>query len=124
MPRTRSTVVVASPAAAAETAVCTISQLVLPSNDPVDLEGMVDLTIGTAGVSVTLKIERGAAAGGTVVATGGPYTAVAGNRMNLSINGSDLQVPEISGIGYVLTVTVGSASAVSTVNNTWLGALY
>lgn len=124
MPRTRSSTVVASPAAAAETAICTIGNMAIPASNVVDLEGSVDITIGTAGTSVTLKLERGSVAGGTVVATFGPFTVTAGNRYNFSINTSDSQANELAGAAYVLTATVANATAASTVNAVNVNAIW
>ena len=124
MPRGRSAVIVASPAAAAETAICTVGALTLGVQDVVDIEGSVDITIGASGTAVTLKVERGAVAGGAIVATFGPFTVVAGNRYNLGINCFDVQQTEQQGQAYVLTATVTAGAAQSTVNAVWLGVLY
>lgn len=124
MPRSRSNAVAGSPAAAAETVIATLAGLVLPSNDPVDIEGSCDVTVGTTGNAATLRIRRGADTTGTVLATYGPFTVVAANRVNLTINAVDTQVPELSGQGYVLTLQITAATAISTVNAAYLGALY
>lgn len=124
MPRSRSTTVTASPAAAAETAITTILGLTLPPGDVVDFDFTVDLTIGTAGVSVVLKLRRGTDATGTTVFTSSALTAVAGNHLALSLNTVDVQAAEQQNQAYTLTATVASASAPSTVNNVYLGAVY
>jgi hypothetical protein len=121
MPRTRTTAVTGSPAAAAETTIATIAAAAVPagqSGDPVDLIGEVDITIGTNGTTVTLKIERGDA---TVLATVGPITtAGAATRFNAAIMATDRE----AGLGYLLTATVANGSAVSTVNQVNLLALW
>lgn len=124
MARTRSTTVVASPATNTETAICTIGGMAVTPSDVVDIEGSVDITIGTSGTAVTLKIERGSAAAGTVVTTYGPFTVTAGNRYNFSVNGSDSQSNELANASYVLTATVTGGAATSTVNAVNLNALW
>lgn len=124
MPRSRNTTVAASPGGAAETVIATLSNIVLPIGDTVDLEGSCDVTIGTSGVTATLKLERGSVAGGTIVATYGPFTVVAANRYNFTINGQDTQAGEYYNMAYCLTLTIGSGAATSTVNAVYIGALY
>lgn len=124
MPRSRTTTVTGSPAGASETVIATLSGLVLPYGDIIDIEATCDVTIGTSGVSATLKLERGSAAGGTIIATIGPCTVVAANRYNFAIQGTDSQSAEFSGGTYVLTLTVGSGAATSTVNNVNMTAIY
>lgn len=91
----------------------------------VNLEANLDITIGTGGVTLTVKFERGTAAGGTTVskgATWGPFTVVAANRVN--INAAAVDTPgNVAGQSYVVTVTVGSASGNSTVNTATLTAI-
>lgn len=124
MPRQRSTGIVGSPAAAAETVVAAIAPGAIPAGqqgDPVDLEVTLDLTIGTSGTAVTVKIETGTVAGGTILATHGPFTAVAANRMNFAMQATN---PAENYTGYVVTVTVTAGAAVSTVNNVNLSAVW
>lgn len=124
MPRNRSNTVQGSPAGAAETAIAILAGLDIGLGNPVDLEGTVDVTIGANGTAVTLKLERGSAAGGVIVATYGPFTAVAANRYNFTINGVDTQAAELQNQSYTMTITVTAATAQSTVNAVYLGALY
>ena len=115
MPRTRTTNVAASPAAAAETVVAAIAPGAIPAGevaDAVDLEATLDLTVGTAGTAVTVRIRRGVDTTGAVLATFGPFTAVAGNRMNLTAAAPDNEVNQ----GYVVTVQVTAATAASAIN--------
>jgi hypothetical protein len=116
--------VAASPAGSAETVIAAISGMQITPGDAVDLAGNVSITIGTSGVSVVLKVERGAVAGGTLVAATPAITVVAANVYNLDINCTDIQVPEVYNQGYVFTVTVASAAATSTVGSVWLGAVW
>lgn len=124
MPRARSTTVTGSPALAAETVICTLPGQAITLGAIVDLFAAVDITIGTSGVTATFKIERGAAAGGTVVSTMGPFTVVAANRYNFAVIGTDTQAGEEQGQQYVLTATIGSGAATSTVNNVCLTATW
>ena len=106
----------------AETVAVTAGNIIAPNQTPrVYLNGTLDITIGTGGVTLTVKLERGTVAGGTVVATWGPATVVAGNRYVIDVNAVDLP-GEIHGASYVMTVTVGSASGNSTVNTAILQA--
>jgi hypothetical protein len=79
------------------------------------IEATIDLTIGTGGTTVTLKIERGTAAAGTNVQTIGPLTAVAANRVQYTIIALDTPGQVVSQ-QYVCTVTVGAATGNSTCN--------
>lgn len=124
MQRARSTTVVASPAAAAETAVCTVGPLSLETGDPVDIIGLLDITIGTSGTSVTARLRRGSDTSGTAIATLGPANTTAASRYLLPIAYSDTQPDEYYGLQYTLTVTVAAATAQSTVNSVYLVALY
>lgn len=81
----------------------------------VAIDAVVDLTVGTGGATVTLKIERGTVAGGTLVQAVGPLTVTAGNRVQQSIMAVD-RPGVVTGQQYALTVTVASASGNSTCN--------
>lgn len=124
MPRSRSTTVVASPATNAETVIAQLPTVSLPYGAPIDIEATVDMTIGTSGTAVTLKLERGTVAGGTIIATIGPVTVVAANRYNFAIQGTDSQSAELYGSVYVLTATVTGGAATSTVNNVNITAIW
>jgi hypothetical protein len=122
--RSRSSTILGSPATSAETAICTVGALSLTAGDVVDLDCSIDITIGTSGVTLTLKLERGAVAGGTIIATWGPATVVATSRYVLGVNASDVQAAELYGQAYVLTATVGSGAATSTVNAVYMLVMY
>jgi hypothetical protein len=81
----------------------------------VAIEGVIDLTVGTGGLTATLNIRRGTTAGGTLVQSIGPLTVVAANRYQASIVAVD-RPGIVTGLQYCLTVTVGSASGNSTAN--------
>lgn len=74
-----------------------------------------DCTIGTAGVSVLLKLRRGATAAGTTIYTGLALTAVAADLRQFFAMMVDTP-GIIAGQQWTLTGTVASASAVSTIN--------
>lgn len=113
--------VVASPAAAAETIVASLTladfgNLTVTSG--IRLHGFAAFTVGTNGVSANLRIRETDAAGSVVAATGG-VIAVATNLLAMNALGFDA-APGVS--KYVLTLTVGSGSAPSTVSAVHLSA--
>lgn len=122
MPRARTTGITASPAGAAETVIATLAGQSIPWNAPVDFVASVDLSAGTGVTGVTLKLERGTLAGGTVVATSGPAVVAASTRVTLTMAGTDTQASEEAGQQYVLTATCVGASGASTVNAVYLRA--
>jgi len=107
--------VAGSPAAATETIICTLTL----ANDlavikGVLLEGWFSFTVGTSGVTATTKL-RQTNTSGTTVATSGAATVAATNVVSLGIQGVD--TAPLSGTQvYVLTLTVGSGAATSTVS--------
>src|SRR5881396_1899200 len=118
----RSTTVVASPAAAAETIICTVTAPAdLRADAVVLLFGWAAYTVGTNGVSVNLKLRQTDASGTTKAATGA-VTAVAANLGSMSVLGVDA-APGVTGQVYVLTMTVASGSAASTVSGVELLAI-
>lgn len=113
----------ASPATAAETIIAT---LVIPSNlqltSGVMLWGWAAFTVGTGGTAANLKIKQTNASGSTLAATGattGGVTAASLNDMNLQC----IDTAPATGGQYVLTLTVGGASATSVVSGCSLMAL-
>lgn len=117
--------VAGSPAAAAETIVATLT----PTGDiavtkGVFLFGALAFTVGTAGVSARYRIRQTNAAG-TVVFDSGATTAgiAAANVVAADVQGVDT-APTMPGQVYVLTLTVGSASAASTVSAASLIGIY
>ncbi len=114
-----------SPAAAAETVVCTSAKLLVDVPQYVVLlTGLIDLTIGTSGVSVTLKLKRGTTTSGTAVTSGatwGPYAVTATDEYQFTVMGYDIPGASAN-LQYVLTATIGSGAATSTVNVVCLSA--
>lgn len=114
--------VAASPSAATETTIATLtigSQLAVVSG--IVLFGYAAYTVGTSGVSVNLKIRQTNTSGATIKATGAT-TAVAANLGSMDLQGFDTS-PTLPGQVYVLTMTVGSGAATSTVSAAALYAL-
>lgn len=118
------TTVSASPAAAAETVVATLNlagfgDLSLATG--VILNGWMAYTLGTAAASAQLRIRR-TNVSGTVVADTGAMTGghnTAGQLVADDVNGVDA-APSVA--TYVLTLTVASATAASTVSGCYLVA--
>lgn len=110
-----STAIVASPALAAETIVCSLT---LPQNvvlsSGIQIFGWAALTIGTSGVSCNLRIRQTNVTGAVVVASGA-QTATAANLIEINAQGFDAS-PTLPGQIYVLTATIASGAAASTVS--------
>ena len=119
-----STTVVASPAAAAETI---IGSLTLGANLStklgVLLTGWAAYTVGTSGSAVTLKVRQTSVSGTTIVSSG----ALTGSQHGAGIlSADDVQgldtAPVFPGQVYVLTMQVTAGSAASTVSAVFLAA--
>jgi hypothetical protein len=117
--------VVASPADATETI---IASLTIPNFGDLSvvsgirLQGFAAFTIGTNGVSGNLKIRQTNASGSTVAATGALTAGIwaATQLAELVVLGFDA-TPGVA--TYVLTLTVASGSAASTVSAAHLSAV-
>lgn len=113
--------VVASPSAASETI---IAQITLPANvqvfQSVELVGWAAYTLGTNGVSAQFKI-RQTNVSGTTIADTGATTGSAASLYEHQVFGSDASSGNAQ--VYVLTMTVASGSATSTVSAVYLRAL-
>lgn len=117
-----SAAVVASPAAAAETIICSLTLSGdLAIVEGVYLWGWAAFTMGTNGVSANLKIRRTDTSGQTVAASGA-VTGAAAALYAPAIVGLDAQVT-LNAQVYVLTLTCASASAASTVSACQLTAV-
>lgn len=108
-----SSTVAASPAAASETVVCTVTVPAFVSvNYGVILLGNGSFTVGASGTGVTLKLRQTGTSGTTLMSTGIlPYTAA--DLGQLAIVGFDGS-PVLPGQVYVLTATVANGAAAST----------
>lgn len=119
--------VVASPATAAETVVCSITaiQSAVVQGAGVLVLAQIAFTVGTSGVSARYRLRQGTTAGsGTVVFDSGVCTAAtsAANLVIENMIGFDTAAV-LPGQAYCLTLTVGSASATSTVSAASIAAL-
>jgi hypothetical protein len=111
----RTATVAASPAAAAETTIATLNI----AQDLAIMEGVLLVahfawTVGTAGVSGAVRIRRDSITG-TVVKASGAKTRTAAQLVDDAIVGFDTGASLPNEV-YVLTLTVASASAESTVS--------
>ena len=115
-----STAVVTSPALAAETIIASVT---IPNNiqvaSGVRLYGWAAFTVGTGGVSATLKLRQTSTSGATVVSSGA-LTVVATDLYAIPIMGFDTAPAQ--GQVYKLTLTIGSGAAASTVSAVLLDA--
>lgn len=118
------TTVGASPAAASETIIGTLT---IPTFGAativqgVQLSGWAAFTVGTSGASVRLRIRQTNVAGSVVADTG----VLTGGVAAAALLAQDVEgVDAAPGVGvYVLTLTVGSAAATSTVSALMLRAI-
>lgn len=113
--------VVASPTDSTETIIASLTIADLGNLEVISgvrLHGFGAFTVGTNGVTANLRIRQTNASGTIVKATGG-VIAVATNLLAMNVLGLDA-APGIK--TYVLTLTVGSASAGSTVSAVHLAA--
>jgi hypothetical protein len=111
----RSAAVAASPAAASETIICTFTITDAPAiNTGIELEGWAAFTAGTNAVSANLKIRQTGTSGTTIAATGAT-TVVATDLYSLNLRGLDTAAVLPNQV-YVLTLTMASGSATSTVS--------
>ena len=117
--------VTGSPATSAETVIATSAQLIVDTPQyAVLLTALVDITIGTSGTAVTFKLKRGTTTGGTAVTNGavwGPYAVTATDEYQFTVMGYDIPGASAN-LQYVLTATIGSGAATSTVNVVCLSA--
>ena len=122
-PRVFSTsTVVASPAAAAETIIASLTvNQDLAFGLGVVLIGYAAFTAGTNGVSANLKLRQTDASGSTLKASG-LVTVAAASLYDRSIVALDTG-PTLPGQVYVMTLTIGSGAAASTVRALSLIAL-
>ncbi len=118
----RTGTVVASPAAAAETIIASLT--VVPDlvvGLGVVLHGYAAYTVGTSGTAVTLRIRRTDVAG-TIVKASGAMTRTAANLAADSIVAVDTG-PTLPNQVYVLTMQVTAGAAASTVSAVELVAI-
>lgn len=118
----KSTAVAASPSAATETTVATLTiQGNLAFSAGVLLIGFGAFTVGASGTAVNLRIRRTDTSGAIQAATGAT-TATAGNLGALNLVAFDTG-PTLPGQVYVLTATVTAGAASSTFSGVGLIAV-
>jgi hypothetical protein len=119
----QSQTVAASPSAAVETTICTVT---IPTNIAVAsgvlLFGWAAMTVGTSGTAVNLKLRQTNTSGTTLAATGATTGGIAaGNLIDMNVQAID--TAPASGQVYVLTATVTAGAATSTVSGCSILAL-
>jgi hypothetical protein len=123
VPMAFSTTVVGSPAAAAETVICTTPPLNPPSDaSNIIVIGMYQIQTGTNGTTVNTRIRQGATAAGLVVSGFPGLTVVATQVYTPSILAIDTP-GLVAGLQYSMSAQVGAATAVSTVSSLALLAM-
>ena len=126
-----SSTLVASPATAAETVICSITGLPADCSvfTGVFLSGIASFTVGTGGSACRLRIRTGTTAGaGTVIADTGPITAgiSSANLVSQDVQGVDTGTVGGNAIGstsYCLTLATTGGTASSNVSQTNLTAV-
>lgn len=120
----QSSTVAASPSAASETTICTLtvsSNLAVVSG--IMLWGWAAFTVGTSGTACNLKIRQTNTSGTTLGATGATTGGIsATNLVDMNVQGFDTAAV-LPGQVYVLTLTVTGGAAASTVSACQLFAL-
>jgi hypothetical protein len=112
----------ASPADATETIIATVTlDEALRADQSVHLLGYAAFTVGTSGTSARLRIRR-TNVSGDVKADTDATNATAAQKVERVVVGTDA-LGAVAGQIYVLTLTVGAASAASTVSNVALLAV-
>lgn len=118
----RTNTVAASPALAAETVIATVTfEPLVPVGLGVLVMGFAAFTVGASGVSVNLKLRQTGTSGTTIKATGA-LTYTAADLGSGSVIGIDTS-PSLPNQVYVLTMTVASGAAESTVSAVELVAI-
>ena len=114
----------ASPAAASETVIATLTLANFSDISVVSgivVSGWAAFTVGTSGASANLKIRQTNVSGTTVVATGATTGGIAAtNLVELDVEGFDAGAGASS---YALTLTIASGAAASTVSALMLRAI-
>lgn len=113
-------VIVGSPALAAETIIATTGAIQLAiDNAQVILVAFVEITVGTSGTGLTLRLRRGNALTSALVNVGNAATVVAANLVRQSLVYAD-SPGVVAGLQYSLTAQVTAGAAASTVSDVGL----
>lgn len=108
---------------ATETVVLTLSNVSTPGpGSAVNLFGVVNITVGTNGVAVVVRVRRGTTTSGTLIGTAQTDTGVATDKYTIPFDVED-NVGDEASASYVVTVTETSASADGTVNYVSIGGI-
>jgi hypothetical protein len=86
----------------------------------VAITGVVNITVGTGGASVTLRVRRDSVSG-TVIGVAQAVTVTAGSTYSLAVQARN-EPGEVARATYVVTVTVAGATGNSTINYAYVGA--
>jgi len=114
---TYTTTIIGSPALAAETIIATTGPLGLAiDNAAVFLHGFIELTIGTSGTGLTLRLRRGPLVTSPLINVGQASTVVAANLVRATIAYVDSPGVQ-AGLQYTLTAQVTAGAAASTVSD-------
>lgn len=118
----RNATVVASPAAATETIIGSITvQRNLAVSSGIIVYGFAAYTVGGSGVSVNLKLRKTDASGSTLKATGA--VDIAATKLGSGALFAFDTSPTLPAQVYVLTMTVASGAAESTVSAVEIGVI-
>jgi len=114
--------IIGSPALAAETIIATTGPIgLIEDNAQVFLHAFIELTIGTSGTALTLRLRRGALVGSPLVNVGQASTVVAANLVRANLVYADF--PGVAaGLQYTLTAQITAGAAASTVTDVGLMA--
>jgi hypothetical protein len=120
----QSQAIVASPSAATETTICSLTLTGVPAvTSAIMLFGWAAFTVGTSGTACNLKIRQTNTSGATVAATGATTGGItAANLVDMNVQGADT-AGVLPGQVYVLTLTVTAGAAASTVSGCQLLAI-
>lgn len=109
---------------AVESVVLQLPGITVQAGSPVDLAGLVDVTEGTSGTAVTLRLRRGVDATGVLLATFGPFALAAAARSIFSVAWRDVQNVDVANQQYVVTMQQTAATGNGTANVANLRADY
>lgn len=109
-----------------ETVVVTLTGVSMPSGDGrVRLSGFVQMTLGTATTTVTVRVRRGTTTAGTLVGEGNPIAIPSAAGTDAAFTTDVEDTPgEVAGQSYVLTVEQAAATGNGTVLQAALEASY
>lgn len=110
MPRSRASAAAVNVPTAAETVVVTLNGISSSNGNTVDIDANIFLTAGAAGGTYTVKVERGAVAGGAQVGASVLADFLAAGHVSVGIQASDQLAADVNGLQYCVTVTQTSGN--------------